>query len=92
MAGLQEKTTYRSAPFPSGGSGVGNALQKTTTEEATSKLVRETASWTWPDLTLKYQYQLLIGFPSMVETCFPCVVEMAEDLDITLDNLAGLRK
>ena len=28
----------------------------------------------------------------VVETNLPCVVETAEGLDVTLDNLAGLRK
>ena len=52
MAGLREKTTYRSAPFSSGGGGAKDALQRKATGRATSELVRETAGWTRPDLTL----------------------------------------
>ena len=52
MAGSQEKTTYRSAPFPSGGGGARDALQRKATGGATSKVVRETAGWTRSDLTL----------------------------------------
>ena len=44
MAGLQEKTTYRSALFPSGGSRTRDALQKKATNGAISEVVRETAS------------------------------------------------
>ena len=43
MAGLQEKITYRSAPFPSGGNRARDALQKKTIRETTSELVRDTA-------------------------------------------------
>ena len=53
IAGLQEKTTYRSAPFPSGGSRARDALQRKATEGATSEVARETAGWTRPDLTLE---------------------------------------
>ena len=53
MAGLREKTTYRSAPFPSGGSGARDALQKKATRGATSEVVRETPGWTRPNLTLE---------------------------------------
>ena len=42
IAGSQEKTTYRSAPFPSGDGGARDALQKKVTRGATSKVVR---SW-----------------------------------------------
>ena len=52
MAGSREKTTYKSAPFPSGGGGARDALQRKATVGATSKVVRETAGWTRPDLTL----------------------------------------
>ena len=52
MAGSREKTTYRSAPFPSGGGGARDALQRKATGGATSKVVRETAGWTRSDLTL----------------------------------------
>ena len=51
-AGSREKTTYRSAPFPSGGGGARDALQRKATGGATSEVVRETAGWTRPDLTL----------------------------------------
>ena len=40
MAGLQEKTTYKSASFLSGSSGAKNALQKKAIEGAISKVVR----------------------------------------------------
>ena len=52
MAGLQEKTTYRSAPFPSGGDGARDALQWKAIGGATSEVVRKTAGWTRPNLTL----------------------------------------
>ena len=52
MAGSQEKTTYRSAPFPTGGGGARDALQRKAIGGATSKVVRETAGWTRSDLTL----------------------------------------
>ena len=52
MAGLQKKTTYRSAPFPTGGDRARDALQKKATRGATSKVMRETAGWTRLDLTL----------------------------------------
>ena len=42
IAGLREKTTYRSAPFPSGGGRARDVLQRKATGEATSKVVR---SW-----------------------------------------------
>ena len=53
MAGSQEKTTYRSAPFPSGGGGAGDASQRKITRGATSEVVKETAGWTRPDMTHK---------------------------------------
>ena len=40
MAGSREKTTYRSAPFPSGGGGARDALQRKATGGATSEVVR----------------------------------------------------
>ena len=52
IAGSRVKTTYRSAPFPSGGGGARDALQWKATRGATSEVVRETAGWTRPDLTL----------------------------------------
>ena len=52
MAGLQEKTTYRSAPFPSGSGGARDALQWKAIGGVTSKVVREMAGWTRLDLTL----------------------------------------
>ena len=52
MAGLREKTTYRSTLFPSDSSEARDALQKKATGGAASKLVRETAGWTRPNLTL----------------------------------------
>ena len=51
MAGLQEKTTYRSASFPSDGGETRDALQRKVTGGVTSEVVREMASWTRPDLT-----------------------------------------
>ena len=53
IAGLQEKTTYRSAPFLFGGDRARDALQWKTTRGATSEVVKETASWTRLDLTLR---------------------------------------
>ena len=50
MAGFREKTTYRSAPFLSGGGGARDALQRKATRGAISEVVRETTGWTWPDL------------------------------------------
>ena len=41
MAGLQEKTTYRLALFPSVRSKAIDMLQKKTIKEATSKVIRE---------------------------------------------------
>ena len=52
MAGLQKKTTYRSMPYPSSGGGARDALQRKATVRAISEIVRETAGWTRPDLTL----------------------------------------
>ena len=43
MAGLQEKTTYRSALFLSSGGRVRDVLQRKATEGVTSKVIRETA-------------------------------------------------
>ena len=43
MAGLQEKTTYKSAPFPSGGGRARNILQWKAIEGAMSEVVREMA-------------------------------------------------
>ena len=40
IAGSQKKTTYRSAPFPSGGGGARDALQRKATRGATSEVVR----------------------------------------------------
>ena len=40
IAGLREKTTYRSAPFPSGGGRARDALQRKATGGATSEVVR----------------------------------------------------
>ena len=40
MAGLQEKTTFKSAPFPSGGDGARDALQRKATGGVMSKMVR----------------------------------------------------
>ena len=52
IAGLQEKTTYRSTLFPTGGGRARDALQRKAIGGATSKVVRETAGWTRSDLTL----------------------------------------
>ena len=52
MAGLQKKTTYRSAPFPSSGDGARDALEWKATRRVTSEVVRVTAGWTRPDLIL----------------------------------------
>ena len=43
MAGLREKTIYKSAPFPTGDGGARDALQRKATGGATNKMVRETA-------------------------------------------------
>ena len=43
MVGLREKTTYRSALFPTGSGRARDALQKKTTGRAMSKVVKETA-------------------------------------------------
>ena len=40
IVSLQKKTTYRSTPFPSGGGKAKDTLQKKTTGEATSKVMR----------------------------------------------------
>ena len=53
MAGLQKKTTYRSALFPTGGGGARETLQRKATKGAMSKVVKDTAGWTRSDLTLK---------------------------------------
>ena len=53
MAGLQNKTTYRSALFPTGDGRVKDALQKKATKRATSEVVKETAGLTQSDLTLE---------------------------------------
>ena len=52
MAGLQEKTTYRSTPFLSGDSRAKNILQWKATGGARSGVVRETAGWMRPNPTL----------------------------------------
>ena len=93
MAGLQEKTTYRSAPFWIGwwwSEGVPHALWKAT-EGATSKVLRKRLAGRSQAWLSGRQHQFL---PSscIVEARFSCVVEIAEDLDVTLDNSAGLRK
>ena len=41
MAGLQEKSTYRSALFSTGGDGAKNALQKKAIRKTTSKVIKE---------------------------------------------------
>ena len=53
MTGLQEKTTYRLVPFLFGDNRARDALQRKATGEATSEMVRETAGWTRPNLTLR---------------------------------------
>ena len=30
--------------------------------------------------------------PYVIEACFPYMIKTAEDLDVTLDNLAGLHR
>ena len=53
IANLQKKTTYRSVPFLSGSDRAKDALQRKATRKATSKVVTETAGWTWLNLTLE---------------------------------------
>ena len=53
MAGLQKKTIYRSIRFLSNGDRLRDALKKKATKEVMKKVVRETAGWTQPDLTLR---------------------------------------
>ena len=72
--------------------GYPHALQKKATGKATNKVVRETAGWTWPGLTLGTSISVSTR-PSwwqnyIVISCNNNV--KVEDLDITLDNLAGL--
>ena len=52
IAGLREKTTYRLAPFLSGAGKARDVLQWKATRGATSEVVRQTAGWTRPNLTL----------------------------------------
>ena len=52
QAGLQEKTIYRSALFPSGNNEAKDVLLKKALARAINKVVREIAGWTRLDLTL----------------------------------------
>ena len=51
----------------------------------------KTASRTQLGLTLRRQHQLLLPF-CIVKARLPCMVETEEGLDVTLDDLAGLRR
>ena len=59
IAGSREKTTYRSAPFPSGGGGARDALQKKATGGATSEVVRSRLAGRSQAWLLGRQHQLL---------------------------------
>ena len=59
IAGSREKTTYRSAPFPSGGGGARDALQRKATGGATSKVVRSRLAGRSQAWLLGCQHQLL---------------------------------
>ena len=59
ITGSQEKTTYRSALFPSGGGGAKDALQKKATRKATSEVVRSWLAGRSQAWLSERQYQLL---------------------------------
>ena len=102
IAGLREKTTYKSAPFWIRwwwSEGVPHALWKAT-GGATSEVVRRRLAGRGQAWLSGRQHQLLPGLPCVVEARLPCVVEArlpyvvetAEGLDVTLDDPAGLRR
>ena len=93
QADLQEKTTYRSAPFWIRwwwSEGVLHALWKTT-RGATSEVVRRQLAGRNQAWLLGRQHQLLL--PScVVEARLPCMEETIEGLNVTLNDPAGLCK
>ena len=98
QAGFQEKTTYRSALFSSGGGKAKDALQTKATGKATSKVVKRRLAGRNQAWLLERQHHFLLGFhcivkarlSCMIEACLPCVVGTAKGLVVTLDNLASL--
>ena len=99
MASLQEKTTYKSALFPSGGSRARNALQKKVTRGAISEVVEEMASWIRPDLTIRTSTSAFTksflysgGLPFLFSRGLSFLYDRnGKGLDLTLDDLADLR-
>ena len=93
MAGLWEKTTYRSAPFWIRwwwSKGVSHALWKAT-RGATSEVVRRRLVGRGHAWLLGRQHQLLPLF-CMVEARLLYMVETAEGLDVTLNDPTSLRR